>query len=37
VTELADRYENTLPDLEATVADYETKVKNHLKEMGFEV
>lgn len=37
VTELADRYENTLPDLEATVADYETKVKNHLKEMGFEI
>lgn len=37
VTELADRYENTLPDLEATVADYEIKVKNHLKEMGFEV
>lgn len=37
VTELADRYENTLPDLEATVADYETKVKNRLKEMGFEV
>lgn len=37
VTELADRYENTLPDLEATVADYETKVKNHLKEMGFKV
>lgn len=36
VTELADRYENTLPDLEATVADYETKVKDHLKEMGFE-
>ena len=37
VTELADRYENTLPGLETTVADYETKVKNHLKEMGFEV
>lgn len=37
VTELANRYENTLPDLEATVADYETKVKNHLKEMGFKV
>ena len=37
VTELADRYENTLPDLETTVADYETKVKNHLNEMGFEV
>ena len=37
VTELAERYENTLPELEATVADYETKVKNHLKEMGFEV
>lgn len=37
VTELADRYENTLGGLEATVADYETKVKNHLKEMGFEV
>lgn len=37
VTELADRYENTLPDLETTVTDYETKVKDHLKEMGFEV
>lgn len=35
VTELADRYETTLGGLEATVADYETKVKNHLKEMGF--
>ena len=35
VTELAERNENTLPDLETTVADYETKVKNHLKEMGF--
>ena len=37
VTELAERYENTLGGLETTVTDYETKVKNHLKEMGFEV
>lgn len=37
VAELADRYESTLPQLESDIADYETKVKNHLKEMGFEI
>lgn len=36
VSELADRYESTLPELEADIADFETKVKNHLKEMGFD-
>ena len=37
VTELADRYENTLPELETTLANYEKAVANHLKAMGFEV
>ena len=37
VTELAERYENTLPELEATLANYEKAVANHLKAMGFEV
>lgn len=35
VTELAERYENTLPELEATVSDYEAKVRKHLERMGF--
>ena len=35
ITELAERYENTLPELEKEVAEYETKVKAHLKQMGF--
>ena len=34
-SELAERYESTLPELEKEVADYETKVKAHLKQMGF--
>jgi type I restriction enzyme M protein len=37
IVEIAERYENTLPELEAAVSDYETKVKNHLKKMGFEI
>jgi type I restriction enzyme M protein len=36
VTELAERYENTLPELEITLANYEKAVANHLKAMGFE-
>ena len=36
VTELTDRYENTLPVLEKDVADLESKVKSHLERMGFE-
>jgi type I restriction enzyme M protein len=35
IVEIAERYEQTLPELETAVADYETKVKSHLKEMGF--
>ena len=35
VSELADRYEDTLPSLENDAASYEAKVKEHLKKMGF--
>ena len=35
VTELADRYEETLPSLENDVKKLETRVKSHLKKMGF--
>ncbi|MCL2184521.1 MAG: N-6 DNA methylase [Treponema sp.] len=35
VTELADRYEQTLPEIEAQVAELESKVKSHLETMGF--
>jgi len=35
VTELADRYGKTLPELEAEAAELEGKVKSHLKSMGF--
>ena len=35
ITELAERYETTLPELEREVADYEAKVKAHLERMGF--
>jgi type I restriction enzyme M protein len=34
-TELAERYEKTLPELEAELADYDVKVKGHLERMGF--
>lgn len=34
-TELAERYEKTLPELEAEVAEYEARVKGHLEKMGF--
>ncbi len=34
-TELAERYEKTLPELEAEVADYASRVKGHLERMGF--
>ena len=36
ITQLAERYENTLPQLEQEVADYEAKVRAHLERMGFE-
>lgn len=35
VTELAERYEKTMPQLEAEVAKLESKVKSHLGRMGF--
>ncbi|MBE6649082.1 MAG: type I restriction-modification system subunit M [Ruminococcaceae bacterium] len=35
VSELAERYENTLPSLESEVESYESKVRKHLKKMGF--
>ena len=35
VTELAERYECTMPELATEVAELESKVKSHLKRMGF--
>lgn len=35
VTELNERYEQTLPELEAEVTEIESKVKSHLERMGF--
>ncbi len=35
ITELCERYEETLPQIEEEVAAYETKVKGHLGRMGF--
>lgn len=36
ISELAERYEETLPALEEQTADYEAKVKSHLERMGFK-
>lgn len=36
ITELAERYETTLPELEREVTDYEAKVRTHLERMGFQ-
>ena len=36
ITELAEHYENTLPQLEQDVTDYEAKVRAHLDRMGFQ-
>ena len=35
ISELAERYEDTLPSLESDVGCYEAKVKAHLERMGF--
>ena len=35
ITELVERYEQTLPEIENEIADYESKVKVHLERMGF--
>ena len=36
IVELAERYENTLPELQKYTDGYETKVKSHLERMGFK-
>jgi type I restriction enzyme M protein len=35
VTELAERYEHTLPEIQSEIADLEQSVKSHLERMGF--
>ncbi len=35
IMELVERYEETLPQIEAEVVDFEAKVKSHLERMGF--
>jgi type I restriction enzyme M protein len=35
IVEVAERYENTLPQLESDTVKYETNVKEHLKRIGF--
>lgn len=35
ISELANRYESTLPNLEKDVEEFEAKVKSHLERMGF--
>ena len=37
IVELVERYENTLSELENNVNFYKSKVKEHLKRMGFEL
>ena len=36
IIELAERYENTLPELNKSTRDYETIVKSHLERMGYK-
>ena len=36
IIELAERYENTLPELDEDTTEYEAKVKSHLERMGFK-
>ncbi len=36
IIELAERYENTLPELERDTTEYEAAVKSHLERMGFK-
>ena len=35
ISELAERYESTLPQIEKEVAEYEAKVRAHLERMGY--
>ena len=36
IIELAERYEDTLPELEKDTTEYEARVKSHLERMGFK-
>ena len=36
IVELAERYEDTLPELEKDTTEYEARVKSHLERMGFK-
>lgn len=36
IVELAERYENSMPELEQKAVDYEAKVRAHLERMGFK-
>lgn len=36
IIELAERYEDTLPELDKVTTEYDTKVKSHLERMGFK-
>ena len=36
IVELAERYENTLPELQKDTDEYEAKVKSHLERLGFK-
>lgn len=36
ISDLAERYAQTLPEIDAEIADLEAKVAAHLKQMGFE-
>jgi type I restriction enzyme M protein len=36
IVELAERYKNTLPEMELALNEYETKVKSHLQKMGWQ-
>ena len=36
IIELAERYEDTLPELDKITTEYEAKVKSHLERMGFK-
>lgn len=36
IIELAERYEDTLPELDKVTTEYEAKVKSHLERMGFK-
>ncbi|MBL7704167.1 MAG: type I restriction-modification system subunit M [Taibaiella sp.] len=36
IIELSERYAETLPEMETSISDYESKVKSHLQKMGWQ-